>query len=33
MPLFSKGPTVLVVRSGFSLERLAPSVGAGPPGS
>jgi hypothetical protein len=31
MPLFSKGPTVLVVRSGFSPERLAPSVGAGPP--
>jgi hypothetical protein len=29
MPLFSKGPTVFVVRSGFSPERLAPSVGAG----
>jgi hypothetical protein len=31
MPLFTKGPTVLVVRSGFSPERLAPSVGEGPP--
>jgi hypothetical protein len=29
MPLFSKGPTVLVVRSGFSPERLAPDVAAG----
>lgn len=32
MPLFTKGPTVLVVRSGVALERLAPSVGAGPGG-
>jgi hypothetical protein len=32
MPLFSKGPTVLVVRSGFSPERLAPDVAAGPAG-
>ncbi|HEX2484289.1 MAG TPA: hypothetical protein VHQ66_03255 [Myxococcota bacterium] len=32
MPLFSKGPTVLVVRSGFSPERLAPHVGAAPAG-
>jgi hypothetical protein len=29
MPLFTKGPTVLVVRSGFSLERLTPDVAAG----
>jgi hypothetical protein len=29
MPLVSNGPTVLVVRSGFSLERLAPDVAAG----
>jgi hypothetical protein len=29
MPLFSKGPTVLVVRSGFSPEHLAPDVAAG----
>jgi hypothetical protein len=29
MPLFSQGPTVLVVRSGFSPERLAPDVAAG----
>jgi hypothetical protein len=29
MPLFSRGPTVLVVRSGFSPERLAPDVAAG----
>jgi len=32
MPLFSKGPTVLVVRHGFTPARLAPSVGAAPPG-
>jgi hypothetical protein len=30
MPLFSKGPTVFVVRSGVAPERLAPEVGAGP---
>jgi hypothetical protein len=29
MPLFSQGPTVLVVRSGISPERLAPDVAAG----
>jgi hypothetical protein len=29
MPLFSHGPTVLVVRSGFSPQRLAPDVAAG----
>lgn len=29
MPLFSKGPTVLVVRSGFTPERLTPDVAAG----
>jgi hypothetical protein len=29
MPLFSQGPTVLVVRSGFSPERLTPDVAAG----
>lgn len=29
MPLFSKGPTVLVVRSGVSPARLMPDVGAG----
>lgn len=29
MPLFSKGPTVLVVRSDVSPERLLPHVGAG----
>jgi hypothetical protein len=29
MPLFSRGPTVLVVRSGVSPSRLMPDVGAG----
>jgi hypothetical protein len=32
MPLFSKGPTVLVVRSGVSPAQLMPAVGAGPNG-
>ena len=32
MPLFSKGPTVLVVRSGVSPAELMPAVGAGPSG-